>query len=116
MSCSTLASKPASSQVSGFAGFHSRTRASASALRPSLCNWPAAFSAAFYETARCEGSLGRWPEAQESLGGAVARAPKNRAYLDFFAAILHQLGRNEEALTVRRKSEALAADERKRSQ
>jgi tetratricopeptide (TPR) repeat protein len=73
-------------------------------------------SAAFYETAKCEGSLGRWPEALESLGVAVARAPKNRAYLDFFAAILHQLGRNEEALTVRRKSEALAADERKRSQ
>jgi tetratricopeptide (TPR) repeat protein len=70
-------------------------------------------SAAHYETAKCEASLGRWADALESIGIAVGRAPKNRAYLDFFAAILHQLGRNEEALSVRRKSESLAAAEPK---
>lgn len=64
-------------------------------------------SAAFFETAKCEGSLGKWPEALESLGVAVSRAPANRDYLEFFAAILHQLGRDGEAAAVRRKSQAL---------
>ena len=66
-------------------------------------------SAAHYETAKCESSLGRWADALESLGVAVKRDPKNRVYLDFFAAILHRLGRDEEAVSVRRKSESLAA-------
>lgn len=72
-------------------------------------------TAAYYETAKCEASLGRWADALESLGIAIAREPKNRAYLDFFAAILHQLGRNAEATAVSRKSEALAAAAQKRS-
>ncbi len=72
-------------------------------------------TAAHYESAKCESSLGRWADALESLGVAVARAPRNRVYLDFFAAILHELGRDGEAVTVRRKSEALAIEERKRS-
>lgn len=72
-------------------------------------------SAAFFETAKCEGSLGRWSEALESLGVAVSRAPANRDYLEFFAAILHQLGRDGEAAVVRRKSEALDVAARQRS-
>ena len=72
-------------------------------------------SAAYYETAKCESSLDRWAAALESLGVAIAREPKSRVYLDFFAAILHQLGRDEESQAVRRKSAALAADEQKRS-
>lgn len=72
-------------------------------------------SAAYYETAKCEGSLGRWPDALDSLSVAVSRAPKNRAYLDFLAAILHQLGRDSEAMAARHKSEALAAEEQRRS-
>ena len=65
--------------------------------------------AAFDEAAKCEVSLGRLPDALESQAVAVARAPKNAAYLGFFSAILHQLGRNDEAAAAHRKAEALAA-------
>lgn len=72
-------------------------------------------TSAYYEAAKCEGSLGRWSDALESLGTAVSRAPKDRIYLDFFSAILHQLGRDGEALAVRRRSESLAAAAQKGS-
>lgn len=71
-------------------------------------------AAAYFEAAKCEVTLGRLAEALESQAVAVARAPKNRGYLDFFSAILHQLGRKGEALAVHRKSDSLAMAERKR--
>jgi tetratricopeptide (TPR) repeat protein len=52
---------------------------------------------AFDEAAKCEVSLGRFSDALESQAVAVARAPGNAAYLDFFSAILRQLGRDAEA-------------------
>ena len=66
-------------------------------------------AAAFDEAAKCEVSLGRLSDALESQAVAVARAPKSAAYLGFFSAILHQLGRNDEAAAAHRKAEALAA-------
>lgn len=65
-------------------------------------------AAAFDEAAKCELALGKLPDALESQAEAVARAPGNPQYLGFFAAILRQLGRDSEALAVRRKAEALA--------
>ena len=67
-------------------------------------------AAAFSEAARCEIGLGRLNDALESQAVAVARAPKSAADLQFFAAILHQLGRDGEAAAARRKAEALAAE------
>ncbi len=64
---------------------------------------------AFDEAAKCEVSLGKFSDALESQAVAVARAPGNAAYLDFFSAILRELGRNAEAEAVRRKAAALAA-------
>ena len=72
-------------------------------------------SAAYFETAKCEVALGRLGDALESQAVAVARAPDSRAYLDFFSAILNQLGRAGEAMAVHRKSEALYASEQKRA-
>lgn len=66
-------------------------------------------AAAFDEAAKCEVSLGRFSDALDSQAVAVARAPGNPAYLDFFAAILRQLGRDAEAAAVHRKAAALAA-------
>ena len=66
-------------------------------------------AAAFDEAAKCEVSLGRLPDALESQAVAVSRAPGNAAYLEFFSAILHQLGRNDEAMAAHRKAGALAA-------
>ena len=66
-------------------------------------------AAAFAEAAKCEASLGRLSDALESQAVAVARAPKNAEDLRFFSAILHQLGRDGEALAMQRKAEALAA-------
>ena len=65
-------------------------------------------AAAFDEAAKCEVSLGRLPDALESQAVAVSRAPGNAAYLEFFSAILHQLGRDGEAMAAHRKAEALA--------
>jgi tetratricopeptide (TPR) repeat protein len=65
-------------------------------------------AAAFDEAAKCEISLGRLSDALESQAVAVSRAPKNPAYLEFFAAILRQLGRDGEAMAAHRKAEALA--------
>ena len=66
-------------------------------------------AAAFDEAARNEAALGRLAAALESEAVAVARAPRNSAYLDFFSAILHGLGREQEALAVRRKAAIIAA-------
>ena len=66
-------------------------------------------SAAYFEAAKCEVSLGRLSDALESQAVAVSRAPKNAAYLDFLAAIFRRLGRNPEALAALRKSESLIA-------
>jgi len=63
---------------------------------------------AFDEAAKCEFSLGKFSDALESQAVAVARAPGNAAYLDFFSAILRQLGREAEAAAVHRKAAALA--------
>ncbi len=71
-------------------------------------------AAAFFETAKCEASLGRLNDALESQAIAISRAPGNRHYLDFFSAILHELGRTGEALAAHRKSDAIALAERKR--
>ena len=71
-------------------------------------------AAAYFETAKCEASLGRLSDALESQAVAVSRAPDNRDYLNFFSAILHQLGRTGEAVAVHRKSDAIAMAERKR--
>ena len=70
--------------------------------------------AAYYEAAKCEIGLGRVSDALESQAVAVSRASKNPAYLDFFSAILHQLGRDGEAMAAHRRSEALAVAEAKR--
>ncbi|MEO6785997.1 MAG: hypothetical protein ABI318_07680 [Chthoniobacteraceae bacterium] len=72
-------------------------------------------AAAFDEAAKCEASLGRLPDALESEAVAVARAPRNPAYLEFFAALLHQLGRDAEAQAAHRRAEALAAAAGQRS-
>ena len=66
-------------------------------------------AAAFDEAAKCEAGLGRLPEALESEAIAVARSPMNPSYLNFFAALLHQLGRDAEAQAARKRAEALAA-------
>lgn len=66
-------------------------------------------AAAFDETARNEAALGRLAAALESEAEAIARAPRNAGYLDFFSAILHGLGREKEALAVRRKAAIVAA-------
>jgi tetratricopeptide (TPR) repeat protein len=66
-------------------------------------------AAAFDEAAKCEISLGRLAEALESQAVAVARSPKNAAYLEFFSAILRQLGHDGEAAVAHRKAETLAA-------
>lgn len=71
-------------------------------------------AAAYFETAKCEVSLGRLSDALESQAVAVSRAPDNRGYLDFFSAILNQLGRTGEAMAVHRKSETVGAGGRKR--
>lgn len=71
-------------------------------------------AAAYFEAAKCEASMGRLSDALESQAVAVARAPDNRIYLDFFSVILSQLGRKGEALAVHRKSETLAMGERQR--
>jgi tetratricopeptide (TPR) repeat protein len=65
-------------------------------------------AAAFDEAARTQAALGRFAEALESQAMAVARAPSNPEYLDFFSAVLVQLGRRSEALAVRQKAELLA--------
>jgi tetratricopeptide (TPR) repeat protein len=70
---------------------------------------------AFDETAKCQASLGRLQEALESEAVAVARARENPAYLEFFAALLHQLGREAEAQAAHRKAETLAAAARQHS-
>jgi tetratricopeptide (TPR) repeat protein len=64
---------------------------------------------AFDEAAKCEVSLGKFSDALESQAIAVARAPGNAAYLDFFSVILRQLGRDAEAAAVHRKAVTLAA-------
>jgi tetratricopeptide (TPR) repeat protein len=66
-------------------------------------------AAAFDEAAKCEITLGKTSDALESQAVAVARAPRNPAYLDFFSAILRQLGRDSEAAAVHRKAAALVA-------
>jgi len=66
-------------------------------------------AAAFDEAARIEMALGRPADALESVAEAVARDPRNPDYLDLFSAVLRQLGRQSEALAVRRKAETLAA-------
>jgi tetratricopeptide (TPR) repeat protein len=66
-------------------------------------------SAAFDETARNEMALGRLAEALESQAEAVARAPRNGEYLDFFAVILHSLGREQEAQATRQRAGTLIA-------
>lgn len=71
-------------------------------------------AAAYFETAKCEVALGRFSDALESQAVAVARAPQNRRYLDFFSAILHQLGQTGDAVAAHRKSDAIAMAERKR--
>jgi tetratricopeptide (TPR) repeat protein len=71
-------------------------------------------AAAFDEAAKCEASLGKMQEALESQATAVARAPRNAAYLEFFSALLHGLGREGEAQAARRKAEALTAAARQR--
>jgi tetratricopeptide (TPR) repeat protein len=70
-------------------------------------------SAAYFEAAKCEVALGRLSDALDSQAVAVSRAPENRAYLDFFSAILSRLGREGEALAVHRKSEALLVSAQK---
>ncbi len=67
-------------------------------------------AAAFDEAAKCEVSLGKMREALESQAIAVKRAPKNAAYLEFFAALLRGFGREAEAQAALRKAAALAAD------
>lgn len=66
-------------------------------------------AAALDEAARNLAALGRFAEALESQAEAVARAPANPEYLDFFSAVLLQLGRRSEALAVRQKAETLAS-------
>jgi len=66
-------------------------------------------AAAYDETARIELALGRIADALESQGKAVSRDPANPEYMGFFAAILQQLGRQSEAVAVRRKADSLAA-------
>lgn len=66
-------------------------------------------AAAFDESARNEAALGMLAAALDSEASAISRAPRNSAYLDFFSAILHGLGREREALAVRRKAAAIAA-------
>lgn len=67
-------------------------------------------AAAFDEAARSELALGRLAAALESEAIAIARAPRNSEYLDLFSAILHGLGRDHEALAVRRKAALIAAE------
>ena len=71
--------------------------------------------AAYFEAAKCEASLGRLSDALESQAVAVARARDNQSYLDFLSAILHQLGRDGEAMAAHRRSAALYAAAQKRA-
>jgi len=65
-------------------------------------------AAAYDEAARNELALHRLEDALESEAVAAARSPGNAEYLGFLSAILHSLGRDHEAMAVRRKAASIA--------
>lgn len=71
-------------------------------------------AAAFDEAARNELALDRPLAAIESVAEAIARAPGDPAHLELFSVILHALGREREALAVRRRAAAITAGNARR--